>query len=69
MYIVDLIVILEHRCNIGNYAADGTVTCQGITVPEVREKAERVISKMLDWFTVKAGIVINEMLDWFKSVT
>ncbi len=66
MYIVDLIVTLEHMWDIGNHTADSTFTCQGITVPEVKEKAETVISKMLDWFKVKSGIVNNKMLDWFK---
>ncbi len=39
-------------CEIFNHADDNTATCHGITVPEVKKKAETVINKMLNWFKI-----------------
>ncbi len=60
----DLIVTLEDLCEIFNYADDNTVTCHGKTVTEVKEKAEIVINKMLDWFKVNQMKVTDDKFQY-----
>ncbi len=55
----DLIVALQDLCEIFNYADDNTVTCHGKSLPEVKEKAQTVISKISHWFKVNQ-IKIND---------
>ncbi len=48
----NLIVTLQDVCEMFNYYDVNTVKCHGKILPEVKEKAETVISKMLDCFKV-----------------
>ncbi len=59
-----LIVTVEDLCKIFNYADDNTVTCYGITVPEVKGKAETVINKILECVKVNQMKVNDDQFQY-----
>ncbi len=56
---------LKGICDIFNYSDDNTVTCHGITIPEVKKKAETVINKMLCWFKINQMKVNDDIILYF----